>query len=76
MGYNKRNRMMEFVVCNLCNSNSTKPLMKIDGFNIVKCRNCGLTYVNPRLKPVSLHKIYNKNYYRNPAFNGAKSSLC
>ena len=75
MNYNER-KAIEFVSCNLCNSNSTKPLMKINGFHIVKCRNCKLAYVNPRLKPVSLHKIYNKNYYKNPAFNGAKSSFC
>lgn len=76
MNYNEKSEAMEFVDCNLCGSNSTKPLMKIDGFKVVKCRNCGLTYINPRLKLKSLHKIYNKSYYRNPAFNGAKSNLC
>lgn len=76
MEHNERSKVMEFVDCNLCGSNSTKPLMQINGFKIVKCKNCSLVYVNPRLKPVSLHKVYNKNYYRNPAFNGAKSSLC
>lgn len=67
---------MEFVSCNLCNLNSTKLLMRIDGFKIVKCSNCGLAYVNPRLKLRSLHKIYNKSYYKNPAFKGAKLSFC
>lgn len=65
----------EFVRCNLCGSANTSKYMAIDGFRIVKCKNCSLVYVNPRLKPKSLHKIYDSKYYRNSAFKGGKSAI-
>jgi len=60
--------LKEFVKCNLCGKNLPKPVFKIGGHKIVKCRNCGLMYTNPRLKKSFLHKIYTKNYYENPEF--------
>lgn len=67
--------IMEFVNCNLCGSNSTRRFMHINGFNIVKCKNCSLVYVNPRLKEGKLHGIYNKTYYENPAFKDNQLAL-
>lgn len=69
------NSDFEFIRCNLCGSGSTAKYMSIDGFKIVKCKNCSLIYVNPRLKPKSLHKIYDRKYYKNSAFKGDKSAL-
>ncbi|MBI2541621.1 class I SAM-dependent methyltransferase [Candidatus Woesearchaeota archaeon] len=62
----------EFVSCNLCNSDSSKKIMEVNGFNIVKCKKCGLIYVNPRLKENKLHQIYNEGYFNNQAFNGSE----
>lgn len=62
----------ESVSCNLCSSNSTKKIMRIKGFKIVKCKKCGLIYVNPRLRENKLHQIYNKGYFNNLAFNGSE----
>ena len=73
MESNSKSEVTEFVNCNLCDSNSTRKFMIIKGFNIVKCKKCGLTYVNPRLKERKLHEIYDKKYFSNQAFNGAKS---
>lgn len=68
--------LKEFVNCNLCSKNSTKLLFRISGHNIVKCTNCGLIYINPRLKEKSLHEIYKKEYYRNAEFkNSSTQSL-
>lgn len=71
----KLNNKLEYTDCNLCNSNSTKKVMVINGFNIVKCKNCGLTYVNPRLNTKKLHGIYNKEYFENPAFKDGNLTL-
>lgn len=60
--------MKEFVKCNLCGKDCPKPVFKIGGHKIVRCRNCSLMYVNPRLKEKFLHKIYTKNYFENPEF--------
>ena len=68
--------VMEFVNCNLCGSNSVINFMKVNGFNIVKCKKCGLAYVNPRLKEKKLHEIYNKEYFENPALTGSNASFC
>jgi 2-polyprenyl-3-methyl-5-hydroxy-6-metoxy-1,4-benzoquinol methylase len=61
------------VKCNLCSTDKTKLVFKINNYKIVRCKNCGLTYVNPRLKEDKLHEIYTENYYRNVSFNDAKS---
>jgi len=55
--------MLECVRCNLCGAGDTAPLMDIDGFHIVRCRRCGLVYVNPRFQQEALHEIYTEAYY-------------
>jgi 2-polyprenyl-3-methyl-5-hydroxy-6-metoxy-1,4-benzoquinol methylase len=55
--------MLEKVRCNLCGADDTAPLAEIDGFHIVRCRQCGLTYVNPRFAQQTLHEIYTESYY-------------
>ncbi|MBW2976429.1 class I SAM-dependent methyltransferase [Candidatus Woesearchaeota archaeon] len=71
-----KSEVIEFTDCNLCNSVSTRKLMNVNGFTVVKCKKCGLVYVNPRLKEKKLHEIYNKEYFENPALNGSRSSFC
>ena len=75
MGKKKKIATLEYVSCNLCNSDSTSIFMKVDGFNIVKCKNCNLVYVNPRLKFSQLEEIYNKTYFRNLPFKNPKYKL-
>ncbi|MEM7819495.1 MAG: class I SAM-dependent methyltransferase [Candidatus Aenigmatarchaeota archaeon] len=61
---------MEIVKCCICNSDNYKNLYKIkrsDGtINIVKCKNCGHIYQNPRLSDNEIKKAYNKikKFYR------------
>lgn len=50
--------MPEYVKCNLCQSDDTKKLYVKDSFNIVRCRKCGLVYVNPRPTLEELKEFY------------------
>lgn len=51
----------EQVKCNLCKLEKDNTIFTKEGFKIVKCSNCGLVYVNPRLKPDVLDEMYNKD---------------
>ncbi len=39
---------LEYVVCNLCGSDDAEPFLQLDRWKVVRCRRCGLAYVNPR----------------------------
>lgn len=70
----KKSRL-EYISCNLCNSDSTTLFMRVCGFNIVKCKKCSLIYINPRLKFNQLKSIYNNTYFKNRAFKDFKYAL-
>ena len=55
--------LLEHVTCNLCGSDDSDTVHSQGVFGIVKCRSCGLTYVNPRLSPQALAKEYDEKYY-------------
>ena len=42
------NNDIEYVPCYICGGTSTTPWATEDGFEMVKCNNCALAYVNPR----------------------------
>jgi len=50
---------MEYIRCILCNIDDTYLLVKKDSFNVVRCRGCGLVYLNPRLNEIELAGLYN-----------------
>ncbi len=64
---------LEEVRCNLCSSTNHENLYFLEEnhhrFSIVRCCNCGLVYLNPRLKQAVLNGVYsedtlsNFNYY-------------
>lgn len=56
---------LEQAVCPICEVLETSLLLVERGFNLVKCRRCGLIYLNPRLTIEELNKIYSKDYYEN-----------
>jgi len=39
---------LEYINCNLCGADEPKILIRRESANIVKCKKCGLIYVNPR----------------------------
>src|SRR5688572_25201799 len=46
------------VACPLCEARDDAPVHQKDGFAIVRCRGCGLVYVNPRLPVGDLEQLY------------------
>jgi SAM-dependent methyltransferase len=69
---------VEEVACNLCGSDNwrlwqTVPVKRFgpDGaFNLVRCQDCGLVYVNPRPSPEEMNEYYPAAYYENLASIG------
>jgi len=49
---------MEEVKCNICNSGDYYLLVVKNSFHVVKCKNCGLVYVNPRPEKKELKEFY------------------
>lgn len=60
---------MEHTTCAICNLDETRRLfagydyITGDKFNIVSCKRCGLTYVNPRPDDKEVEKYYPISYY-------------
>lgn len=61
---------LESVKCDLCSSNNNTLLLQArdyryghpEMFNIVKCNNCGLIYINPRPTIEAISKFYEEDY--------------
>jgi SAM-dependent methyltransferase len=49
------------VKCDLCGHDEPELFLEKDGFKIVRCKNCSLVYVNPRLSQDTLCDLYNEN---------------
>jgi len=49
---------LEHVACAVCGGTESVRLFEKDGFPIVRCRGCGLVYVNPRLTQSALAALY------------------
>ena len=54
----------EYVNCSLCGSSATKRLFKKESLNFVKCKKCGLVYLNPRLTKEAIKKFYDPGINR------------
>lgn len=60
-----------YVNCNLCGNNDTERLYEVpectdqssEVYSLVRCKNCGLVYVNPRPIDELLHKYYPQESY-------------
>jgi len=53
-----------YVNCNICGEDKTIVLQDAGPlFKIVKCKNCGLVYVNPQPDEKELSRRYNQEYY-------------
>ncbi len=52
---------LESVSCGVCGSHTATHACVRDGFTIVRCTECGLYYVTPRLKPKVLEAMYNSD---------------
>ncbi|MGC8787731.1 MAG: methyltransferase domain-containing protein, partial [Anaerolineae bacterium] len=59
----KEGDVLEYVHCNLCGADDTELVAEVEGFHIVRCRQCGLVYVNPRYREDFLQQLYTAEYY-------------
>jgi len=55
--------IMEHVNCNLCDSKEHKIFKKINDYQLVKCKQCGLVYLNPRPSQQEIKKEYSAEYH-------------
>jgi hypothetical protein len=63
--------MQEYVNCNLCGQDNNTLCFEVEEkiagtrekFNLVKCRNCGLAYVNPRPLATIISRYYPPDDY-------------
>jgi len=51
------------VVCNLCGTDESQVLFRVEGLNIVECERCGLVFVNPRLPQEVVNERYSGSYF-------------
>ena len=49
---------MEYIKCILCNNNNNELFMEENNYKAIKCKTCGLIYVNPRPTIEEIKKIY------------------
>jgi SAM-dependent methyltransferase len=73
--------MPEEVSCNLCGADDTKPLFRMRDYRMrvddiewqaVRCRSCGLGYLNPRPAPDELRRYYPPEYFSRRATHTAR----
>jgi len=61
--------VLERVCCNLCGADDNALVTEMGGLHIVRCRQCGLVYVNPRYQDQALQEIYTRVYYAHDGIN-------
>jgi len=71
----KIEKLLENFPCDLCGKYNTHFLYTKNGtltnypFRIVRCKNCGLIYINPRLGEQAITDLYNHDYYGGNGFD-------
>jgi len=55
----------EYIACPLCQSSDYRNILTKFEMNIVKCKKCGLIYVNPILQELELSKRYTRSFFFN-----------
>jgi len=59
--------------CNLCGSQSTANLLRRpDGLQVVKCKICGLAYINPRPRDELIPGLYGEDFFTSRSSIGVK----
>lgn len=60
----------EYVLCPVCDSKRATHLFENDWFHYVKCQNCSMVYMNPRLNQAATYAFYNSTV--NAIYNETK----
>lgn len=70
---------MEEVRCNICETGDNEPILRVSdcvepsrSYELVRCKKCDLTFVNPRPKIIDMHKYYPDDTYYAYQDNGIK----
>lgn len=63
---------LEFINCNLCEADAYDVLYDFDPYKVVRCKHCGLMFVNPRLKEEAILEFYKDSYFNNSDFYSGK----
>jgi 2-polyprenyl-3-methyl-5-hydroxy-6-metoxy-1,4-benzoquinol methylase len=61
--------------CPICGDNDTTLLWSEYPYKAVRCRKCGLIYVNPRSLQTELQKYYSEEYYRRNYLSASQRRL-
>lgn len=64
----------EEINCNLCEGTRKDELFDLNPFKLVRCQDCGLSYVSPRYTENRTLKLYEDSYFTNPGFFSGESS--
>jgi 2-polyprenyl-3-methyl-5-hydroxy-6-metoxy-1,4-benzoquinol methylase len=57
--------MLRYVICDLCEQNNTEVIQKAEApFQIVRCKECGLVYVDPQPARDFMSAHYSEDYYK------------
>jgi len=64
----------EEIDCNLCGGVRNDELFDLNPFKLVRCLDCGLSYVSPRYTESRTLKLYQDSYFTNPGFFSGESS--
>lgn len=67
--------MLEYVNCNLCGVDdysilAGEHILPGEKLKSVKCKKCGLIYINPRLDAEGLSNLYGENFYAEKTISG------
>lgn len=54
---------MEHTNCHFCNSNEYTIFKELDGYQLMRCKQCGLVYLNPLQIPQEINKEYSAEYH-------------
>ena len=69
---------MEKVNCAICDMDDTKRILIKNSFNIVRCKSCGLIYINPRPTEEELINFYSSKSDRDKSYqkiNGDRKNI-
>jgi len=65
--------VVEHIACDLCGADDTEPRLQQEQWTIVRCRKCGLVYLNPRPEPEVIERHF--DWFRHaPIQSGARRS--
>ena len=59
---------LEEINCNLCGGTRRDEIFDLNPLKLVRCQDCGLKYVSPRIKENKVQELYGDSYFTNTDF--------